>query len=77
MFEIVGIPQHLWEPALLAIAVGQAMRMLNVLAKSLAGLAHTGICGVFEIVGIPQHLWEPALLAIAVGQAMRMLNVLA
>jgi hypothetical protein len=33
---MVGISQKLWEPALLAMAVGQVMEMLVVLAKSLA-----------------------------------------
>jgi pimeloyl-ACP methyl ester carboxylesterase len=74
---IGGIPQKLWEPALLAIAVGQSMEMLAVLAQSLAGLAPTGICGVVGIDGIPRNLWEPALLAMAVGQLMGRLAVLA
>ena len=56
----------MWEPALLAMAAGQLIKMLAVLAKSLAGLAPTGICGVTEIDGIPQNLWEPALLVMAV-----------
>jgi hypothetical protein len=74
--EIDGIPQRLWEPTLLAMAVGQLMKMLAVLAKSLAGLAPTGICGVTVIDGIPQNLWEQALLVMAVGQLMKMLAVL-
>jgi uncharacterized protein (DUF2062 family) len=66
-----------WEPALLAMAVGQLMKMSAVLAESLAGLAPTGVYGMTEIDGILQKLWEPALLVMAVGQLMKMLAVLA
>jgi hypothetical protein len=60
-----GIPQNAGLPAM---AVGQVVKMLLVLALSLAGLAPTGIFGVAGGGGISQKLWEPALVAMAVGQ---------
>jgi hypothetical protein len=77
VFGIVGISQKLWEPALLAMAVGQVMMMLAGLALSLAGLAPTGVWGVFGISWYSMKLVGAGLPAMAVGQSTLMLADLA
>src|SRR3546814_2228428 len=65
---VVFVPKKLWEPSLLAIAVGQLAGMLNVSPSSRAGSRPQLFESYAGVVFVPQNLWEPSLLAIAVGE---------
>ncbi len=66
----------LWEQSLLAIAVGQLARMLDVPPPSRASLAPTlDLQWTRNLCSAQFPLWEQSLLAIAVGQLAWMLDV--
>ena len=66
----------MWEPALLAMAVGRAIKISADLTPSLAGLAPTGdLWLAHEVGGLTQNIVGAGLPAMAVGQAISMLNV--
>jgi hypothetical protein len=56
VFEIVGIPQKLWEPALLAMAVGQANDQLSDPPLSLASQLPQGARDCWRYWVLPQNL---------------------
>ncbi|MEI4520775.1 hypothetical protein V8J63_10120, partial [Pseudomonas sp. CCNWLW23] len=61
--------------SLLAKALGQAMKMLNVPPSSRAGSLPHWILHVAGILQAPRKPVGASLLANALGQAMKMLNV--